>query len=533
VCNPIGSHTKLHKITVWYWHLLNIRPVYRSRLSSIQLLAIAKTTHIRRFGMDRLLSDFRHGMQELAEGFAVPDIGFCVGSLISVVADTPAANQIGGFKEGVGFAKRKCRTCDCNPEEMTSYFCENDFRLRTETEHVRRCITLAQLSCPSRQYWSKEYGINCHSPLMELPFFHVTECLVHDVMHVLFEGICPFELKLALRKFIFEQHLLTIDELNGAVSGYHYTHGWKRCKPMKVDRLWLADDATSGLKQDSAQIWCLLMHLPLLIGGVVPEGNEHWLNILRLQQIVQLCTAHRVDELTVAHLEHLIFAHNSVFTTLYPDASYIPKLHFLVHVPSQIRRFGPARNLWAMRMEAKNGKFKRKKWSNFINIPLSLAVYHQQSMCYDQSASFYLRSPDEVCEGDLVASSQYEHMSTLQSANIVPVGEDLLITVTRRITVHGIDYHSGDILYCRRDSEVTGPQFVRIVHCIVTNTGKWLIAEPLEVSMFSPHLNCYTVSSVAHRHPCALVINDLWCPRPCIVDGDRVIITDDCIVEQL
>ena len=47
VCNPVGSHTKVRKITVWYWLLLNIRPVYRSRLPVIQLLAMAKSSHIR------------------------------------------------------------------------------------------------------------------------------------------------------------------------------------------------------------------------------------------------------------------------------------------------------------------------------------------------------------------------------------------------------------------------------------------------------------------------------------------------------
>jgi len=53
--------------------------------------------------------------------------------------------------------------------------------------------------------------------------------------------------------------------------------------------------------------------------------------------------------------------------------------------PTQISRFGPARNMWAMRMEAKNGKFKTKKWNNFKNLPYSLSQFHQQSMCYEQT----------------------------------------------------------------------------------------------------------------------------------------------------
>lgn len=33
------------------------------------------------------------------------------GTLLAFVGDTPAVNMISGFKEGVGFAMRKCRHC--------------------------------------------------------------------------------------------------------------------------------------------------------------------------------------------------------------------------------------------------------------------------------------------------------------------------------------------------------------------------------------------------------------------------------------
>ena len=36
------------------------------------------------------------------------------GALIAFLGDTPAANYIGGFKEGVGGAMRMCRTCYCS-----------------------------------------------------------------------------------------------------------------------------------------------------------------------------------------------------------------------------------------------------------------------------------------------------------------------------------------------------------------------------------------------------------------------------------
>ncbi len=33
------------------------------------------------------------------------------GAAVCMCGDTPASNFVGGFKEGVGFALRKCRMC--------------------------------------------------------------------------------------------------------------------------------------------------------------------------------------------------------------------------------------------------------------------------------------------------------------------------------------------------------------------------------------------------------------------------------------
>jgi len=49
VVNPIGVHTKKNKLSLFYWTLLNIPPKYRSKLSCIQLLAVAKERDCKQF----------------------------------------------------------------------------------------------------------------------------------------------------------------------------------------------------------------------------------------------------------------------------------------------------------------------------------------------------------------------------------------------------------------------------------------------------------------------------------------------------
>ena len=48
VANPLGVHTKKHKVTPFYMVLLNVRPEDHSRLSAIHLVAIAKRVHLKR-----------------------------------------------------------------------------------------------------------------------------------------------------------------------------------------------------------------------------------------------------------------------------------------------------------------------------------------------------------------------------------------------------------------------------------------------------------------------------------------------------
>ena len=59
------------------------------------------------------------------------------------------------------------------------------------------------------------YGISYRSPLNEIDDFHVANGqLPQDIMHVLFEGVLPKEIKLMLNSFINEQQFFTLDTLN-------------------------------------------------------------------------------------------------------------------------------------------------------------------------------------------------------------------------------------------------------------------------------------------------------------------------------
>lgn len=58
IVNPIGSHRKKHKISIFYWILLNINPAFRFKIQAIQLLGVANSSDVRKYDLSKLLEDF-------------------------------------------------------------------------------------------------------------------------------------------------------------------------------------------------------------------------------------------------------------------------------------------------------------------------------------------------------------------------------------------------------------------------------------------------------------------------------------------
>ena len=83
------------------------------------------------------------------------------------------------------------------------------------------------------------------------------------------------------------------------------------------------------------------------------------------------------------YLKSAIKNHLLLFKNTFPDAPILPKQHFLVHIPSQILKFGLRIRSWCMRFEGKHAYFKdlAKKIKNLQNFPYSLAQKNQKVVC--------------------------------------------------------------------------------------------------------------------------------------------------------
>ena len=216
IVNPIGSHTKKHKIDVFYWTLANIQPQMQSKWSNIHLLGICKTKYLKKHGTKTFLIDFIETLLKLKEGIRMQVCGSerCLyGILIAVLADTPAAAFITEMKQSTSFAKKGCWTCNIYTPEIQTKIRLSDLEERCPVLQRQHCSDLQEMPERLRPYWSKKWGINGTSPLLQLPYLNIAHCTPHDPLHVCLEGFLNYATALILQIGL-EAKLFTINWIN-------------------------------------------------------------------------------------------------------------------------------------------------------------------------------------------------------------------------------------------------------------------------------------------------------------------------------
>jgi len=133
---------------------------------------------------------------------------------VCVLADTPVAQLLGGFKEGVGAAIGPCRSSDVKRDCLASVLTAAQCQMRDKTEHESRLTYIASQNRRGYSYWSKRWGITSKSVLADIPGFEVTKCILYDPMHVILEDIAKVKLKKILNTFVRQKKYFTLESLN-------------------------------------------------------------------------------------------------------------------------------------------------------------------------------------------------------------------------------------------------------------------------------------------------------------------------------
>lgn len=379
VCNPLGGRS--HNMAMFYYRISNLDIIYRSKVEAIRMWAVAETKLVKEMGMDCFLRPLVEDLKVMGTvGWDMEFDGIIThfrAFLESVLGDTPAANALLGFKEGVGFAFDKCRLCQCTHDRMQNLFTEDDFIMLTSRDHRHQCNRLETARTTFlRNKLSTLYGINRKTILVQCPKFNICLNTPLDVMHVMLEGVIPYELKELLFHCV-EENLFNLDDLSNATNDYYSNFRYdSMTRPTPITAL-------DNLKQTSDQMHSLIRAMPFILSSLIPIHSPEFQFLKQLLQITNILFSAVITLGTLEMLKNLIAKHLQKFKDFFPDKNIIPKQHYLTHFPTLIQKVGPPIRHSASRFESKNKGYKKKirVSQNFKNVPYSMAMASQRSAC--------------------------------------------------------------------------------------------------------------------------------------------------------
>lgn len=383
--NPLGSKKGKHKVSVFYWTLLNLPTHCRSSLRSINLLAIINAELLRKHGFNHFLKPFLDDMLLLNNGHCFSVRGEKItlhGILAHSVGDMPASNLLAGFKEGVGRATHHCRFCMIHRNDMDCVFHEQDCVLRTKVDHDKHLEELSRESS-SKASWdamSADFGVTGPCPLSILPYFHPVEGFPHDLMHVLYEGVLNQACGQLLRCLISDFGL-DLDEVNRRISLLE--SGREFTVPPNIREDEVLDNRKLSFSSSEMEALCTV--LPLVLGDFVSSQNcPQYENFILLLEISASLQCYCFEEKDLNLLNFNIETYHRKLVVLHPKQNggnvTTPKTHSFHHFVSQIRMFGSPRVTWCYRFESANAPIKKttRQNCNFHNVPMTVATHQQR-----------------------------------------------------------------------------------------------------------------------------------------------------------
>ena len=175
-------------------------------------------------------------------------------------------------------------------------------------------------------------------------------------MHDLLEVICPYDISKMLRYYIYNLKLFSLEELNNRVQAFYYVPTESNNKPAEIVEGHLKQK--NCLAMSSAEMLNFMRHICLILGCVVPKGNEHWELSKLFKNIVEIVSSTTLVKDTHNYLKIVITEYLEIYGKLFP-LSMKPKHYYLVHYPRIMEDVGILWKISSMRYENQHRESKK------------------------------------------------------------------------------------------------------------------------------------------------------------------------------
>lgn len=348
-----------------------------AKLDNIFLIALASTADLKDDtvlnNLNELIVDDLKKLE--SEGFESSDGKTWKAALVNLSCDNLGANFVMGFSKGFK-ANYYCRICSMSRVECEVTTNEVPDKLRSAATHQE---TLEMLNENPNCDLTESEGVRMACLYNNLQSYDIFNNVSLDLMHDVHEGIIPsfltaFFEHCTWNRIESEQNLVSRNR------DFNYGPLFSQKKPSILNM------KKAHLGQNACQLYCMILHLPLIFYDLKDKLNTYWTLLEDLLQILQILMSIEITESDLNRLEKLIDRYLSGLMAL--KGKLIPKEHFLTHYATAIRKMGPLKNLWTMRFESKHKFFTNaaRRTHNLVNINKTLALEHQKQICLKKFA---------------------------------------------------------------------------------------------------------------------------------------------------
>lgn len=426
-CNPLQSKAGVHKITAFYFQIMNLPSNLLSKINNIYLVALSDAGDSKNemADVDNVIETIVSDIKKIeTKGIVTSSKRILKGTLACVSFDNLGGNNLFGFSGGFN-ANFYGRICTAKRSDCQKMVKENSNLLRKKDEYER---ILAKIMSSANLSLTDSKGIKSACHLNTLDNFHILSNMSVDLMHDVFEGSVGFLLEQVFR-YIVDEKISTLDHLQNLVENYNYGHLWKKKVPSKLN----IDKKNIG--QNATQAYCLILHIPFILYEFKNQLKDIWPAVSSMLQIIRLLLSYELTKNDIKRLSELITEHLTFYQQFF-NQHLKPKHHFLLHYITIILLMGPVVRFWCMRMEAKHRVFEGmvNKTKCFINIKKTLAYKHQE---------LFFASPvsitDDIVSGKQISFIECENFDNyIIHLNELQFTEEMLQSacVTKSLTVN-------------------------------------------------------------------------------------------------
>lgn len=444
-----------------------------SKLDNIFLGGFIKTSDLKKFGnsvatcklIDEINNLYSQGIEVLT-GEKKINVKFLLGL---VIGDNLGLNGLLDFTKSFN-ANYFCRFCKCSKSESYTEFIEDSSKLRTIDNYLED-VTIDNSSLT---------GINSDSIFNTVEKFHITENYSLDFMHLFPEGILHYDLGNILEYFIKKQKLFTLDDLNRRKRNFSYgeIEIGNICNDIKINHL-----NKHHFKMSSREMMTFANFLPLMIGDLIPEGDEVWKYLCNLLTIMDLLLSKHFDSAKLNYIKLLVCEQNKNYYKLFNE-NLKPKHHLLIHFVRIIEMAGPPKESWCYRCEAKHKEFKMycRIMTSRKHICLSLVKKYQLKF------ASYLLSDEKF-----LLNFNSKH---LVCHNFDSIPKNLLsmhISYYSQVTFKGTLYKENFILTRFLNEELCAYKIKSLAIC---NSELKVVCSKLNLLLLSEHYHAYIINDL-------------------------------------